>query len=175
MIKKSADRKVMKVSELPSRWELASFGTGQVAELLGVEEWRIKNFASGKAYGLESARAVGTSRKKIRVFSAGELLKIGVAVWLTRHGLTAPMIGNAMRVLDEKQLAHWAYRLEIEGDSADDLPFLICAGEWVLAEREQVHKKAVEGQHPILFVVNLPKVLLTIVERVIELHERERF
>ncbi len=80
------------------------YGISEVAEMLHIPEWRVKNFAQGAAYGIKP-RTVG--RKKLRLFGWLDLARIELANELVKGGLggfSPREVGKALSVLPEKRL-----------------------------------------------------------------------
>jgi|SRR5579862_3291758 len=95
-----------------ARWDSRAFGTGEVAKILLIEEWRVKNFALAKAAGLQPSRVVGTQKRRIRVFSMFDVVKLALAKDMTIHGFTVDAVGAAVETLNEARLREWAGAVE---------------------------------------------------------------
>src|SRR5438270_479836 len=52
------------------------YGTSQVAEILGIPEWRVKNFSEGAAYKLPPAHRVGSGRGSRRLYGWEDIFRI---------------------------------------------------------------------------------------------------
>jgi hypothetical protein len=172
-----SNRNRTKVTELPSRWELQAFGTGQAATILGVEEWRIKNFAEGKAYNLEAQRAVGTNRRRIRVFSLNDVVKLATALELSKFGFTADAIGEAILALEEPTMRDWVRAVEIDADiKPEHIRYLVRSETWGLVGPHELQKRLtrVGADELGMFVLNIPHLVRQVVQRIIKLEEQEQ-
>jgi hypothetical protein len=89
----------------PSRAEL--YGTKEVAEILGFDEWRVKNFSEGAAYGLPPAHRIGRGRGSRRLYGWADIFRIAIAEHLVASGFTAKAVGAAIREIPESVL--WPY------------------------------------------------------------------
>ena len=160
----------LKTSDVPSRWETRRFGTGGLANILDVEEWRVKNFAMGRAYGLAASSTVGTAKRRIRVFSTCDALKIAVARDLIQFGFSPEAIGEGVKVLDEALLREWAEAAEIESEfSAKSLRYLVRNRErWSLVPTSEPLKFLTDDGG---FVFNLPDLVARVVARIKRLEE----
>lgn len=85
----------------------ARYGTAEVAEILDVEMWRVKNFAL-PTYGLEpTVKAAGRGSRRYYGFDA--VLRLAVANELYRAFLSAEAIKAAIEAVDEhKAIQKWA-------------------------------------------------------------------
>ncbi len=108
---KSAGEYVQQAREVRSSpqedklWDMvvatAQYGLSEVAEILHIPEWRVKNFALGAAYAIEP-RTVG--KKRLRVFGWLDLARVEIANGLVEDGFAPKDVGQAISVLPEKRL-----------------------------------------------------------------------
>lgn len=75
------------------------FRTADVAALLGIEEWRVRNFSEGKAYGLPPSFRVGKGQGSRRLYIEKDILKLSVAHDLVESGFTAKAVGKAIKLI----------------------------------------------------------------------------
>ena len=87
------------------------YGTKQVAEILGIPEWRVKNFTEGEAYRLPPAHRVGSGRGSRRLYDWSDIFRIGLAEQLVKAGFTAEAVGQAVREVPESTLAPYGATL----------------------------------------------------------------
>src|SRR5690242_1736854 len=62
------------------------FGAVAVAEILGVKDWRLQKFLSSPQFKLSSSAQSITTSGGRRVFTDLDVLRIGVATYLTEDG-----------------------------------------------------------------------------------------
>jgi hypothetical protein len=131
-----------------SRAEL--YGTSQVAEILSIPEWRVKNFSEGAAYRLPPAHRVGSGRGSRRLYGWADIYRIAIADHLVTFGFTAEAVGCAIREIPESVLRNAPYeemlRLknpDTEGLSAKETPLLISTGggTWQVRKASEVGKE----------------------------------
>jgi len=80
------------------------FGTKQAAQILGVPDWRIKNFSEGTAYRLPPSVQVGSGRGSRRLYSVSDLYRMAIANELVLCGFTPEAIGGAMHAVPDSAL-----------------------------------------------------------------------
>src|SRR5215472_1763436 len=95
------------------------YGTKEVAKILGIPEWRVKNFSEGAAYRLPPAQQVGSGRGSRRLYGWSDIFRLGIANRLVNFGFTPETVGNAIREIPESALA--AYRANLETRDAHTL------------------------------------------------------
>src|SRR5438128_2575524 len=94
------------------------YSTKQVAEILGIPEWRVKNFSEGAAYRLPPALQVGTGRGSRRLYGWEDIFRLGIANRLVNFGFTPESVGAAIREIPESTLAPYAATLEAHSPSS---------------------------------------------------------
>jgi len=99
-VKKKARAKVGERQEL--------YGTKQVADILGIPEWRVKNFSEGAAYRLPPALQVGSGHGSRRLYGWEDIFRLGIANRLVNFGFTPESVGAAIREIPESSLWHYA-------------------------------------------------------------------
>jgi len=145
------------------------YGTKQVAELLDIPEWRVKNFAEGEAYGFSPSHRIGSGRGSRRLYSYADVLRLAVANELVNCGFSAESVGRAIREIPESTLTKfWEAMLEpvAAGKPREKvleyLPFLILSdGQWRVNQAKAVKgmvgkalKNVGGGKHG-LFILDL--------------------
>ncbi len=85
-----------------SRQEL--YGTKEVAQILGIPEWRVKNFSEGAAYRLPPAHQVGSGKGSRRLYGWEDIFRMGIADQLVNFGFTPESVGAAVREIPESVL-----------------------------------------------------------------------
>src|ERR1700681_513404 len=134
------------------------YGTKQVAELLRIPDWRVKNFSEGGAYGLPPSQTVGTGRGSRRLYRKSDVFRIAIANALVTCGFCPEAVGKAIR------------ELQSEAELEESEHILVCnEGEWRLKNTGQVEDLVQEQmQNPEakdgLFILNLASVLLGLME-----------
>jgi len=119
------------------------FGLGEVAAILKTEEWRIKNFVDGKAFGIRPTAHAGTRTRRLKLFDGMALVRLGIALELTESGFLPKVIGEAMELIKDEDLRDWV-------DYAETLParghiMLTRTGdEWELLGNAEVEKRVNE-------------------------------
>jgi hypothetical protein len=156
-------------------WDNRAFGTGEVAKILLIEEWRVKNFALAKAAGLRPSRFVGTQRRRIRVFSMFDVVKLALARDMTIHGFTVEAIGAAVKTLHEPTLRAWANAVENSMPiPLEQKEYLWHEREWELITHKEMQKRHSHVGQGIshVSVVDLFRLVQVVTERIVE-GERE--
>ena len=86
-------------SEVPVA-EIPRFGSGQVAEILGVELWQLNRFLS--RYELSSSGQLGEGRGSRRVYTAEDIYRIKTAMFLIRDGFALKLVAQIMQRLEDE-------------------------------------------------------------------------
>ena len=149
------------------------YGTKQIAELLKIPDWRVKNFSEGGAYGLPPSQTVGTGRGSRRLYRESDVCRIAIANALVTCGFGPDAVGRAIRELPESTLTESFVAEpddESEPEPEESKPVLVCrGGEWRLrnagqledlVDEEMENQGAKEG----LFILNLSSVLFGLVD-----------
>jgi hypothetical protein len=69
------------------------YSTKQVAAMLEIPVWRVKNFSEGKAFRLPPSIQVGTGRGSRRLYDWKDVCRIAIADKLTMIGFTPKAVG----------------------------------------------------------------------------------
>lgn len=72
------------------------YSTGQVADMLSIPIWRVKNFTEGKAFGIEPTQVIGEGHGGRRLYDDKAVRKISTAALLTQAGLRPEIIGGIL-------------------------------------------------------------------------------
>jgi hypothetical protein len=152
------------------------YGTKQVAEILDIPEWRVKNFTEGGAYGLSPSQTIGSGRGSRRVYNENDVLRLAIANELVNCGFTPESVGRGVREIPESHLTDW-YSPEIadKADGDDEWPYLyalVCTGgkwqEELLGKVEEWFKNGGisnnRAQHGV-FILNFPMLLEDVIKR----------
>jgi len=149
---------------------LELYGTRQVAAILDIPEWRVKNFSEGEAYRLPPSVRVGSGRGSRRLYSWEDIFRIGLADRLVRFGFTPEAVGQAVREVPESTFAPYreyllVYKPQTEGAlKRKETPLLVNSdGIWrlkmasglghIFSERAE-HGGSSKG----LFIINVANV-----------------
>ena len=79
------------------RTEQQLYGTSQVARILDIPDWRVKNFSEGEAYRLPPSIQVGSGRGSRRLYTFEDVFRIAVADYLVKFGFTPEAVGRAIQ------------------------------------------------------------------------------
>ena len=97
------------------------YGTSQVAKILRVPEWRVKNFSEGAAYRLPPAHQIGSGRGSRRLYGWEDIFRIAIADHLVACGFTAEAVGSAIREIPESVLGPYEAQLRSENPDLDEV------------------------------------------------------
>jgi hypothetical protein len=140
------------------------YGTNQVATILGIPDWRVKNFSEGEAYRLPPSVRAGSGRGSRRLYGWEDIFRIGLADQLVKLGFTPETVGRAVREIPES--AFRPYQAFLVGRSEPTLarketPVLVNAdGKWgvrMASDAQHLWSQTIrqEGRGLSLFVINL--------------------
>ncbi len=73
--------------------------TTDVAEILGMPDWRVIKFVQGKEYGIKPAFATGKGSGSRRLYDVENVCELAVALRLLETGLRSKVIGKVIRQL----------------------------------------------------------------------------
>ncbi len=80
------------------------FTTSEVARILGLDQWRVKNFTEGVAYGLPPAVRAGQGRGSRRLYEWPDICRMLIASELVSLGFSPEAVGKAVREIAESKL-----------------------------------------------------------------------
>ena len=142
-------------------------GTKQVAEMLGIPEWRVKNFTEGERYCLPPAHRIGKGRGSRRLYGWEDIFRIGLAEKLVNAGFAAEAVGRAVTTIPHSLVAKYAAMCRGESKGLLKMkhaPVLLCtANAWQIDTAPQnkatfskvlKHGESSSG----LFAINLANV-----------------
>jgi hypothetical protein len=155
-------------------FERELYGTKQVAELLNIPEWRVKNFAEGKAYGLRPTQKIGSGHGSRRLYDVLGLRRLAIASDLVDAGFTPEAVGRALRVVRDDDLGSFEEFLGTRAAKLEKLPLLVCEkGEWAVQNAKEVEEtfearfKFVSGwDHGGVFVLNFLNRIVFLEQRI---------
>lgn len=164
----------MKTRPIPNLYR-----TADVAQILSIEEWRVKNFSQGKAYNLPPSVRVGSGQRRLRLYTFEGVLRLAIADELVKCGFTPEAVGSAMLAISDKQLTSWSAMVADSGHKAEEpnwrvLPVLMSVrGEWKVTTasvfRDDVLRYDAEWRGS--FVLNLSALLGQVVRKIKEMEE----
>ena len=146
------------------------YSMGEVARIVGVDEWRVKNFTKdGTGFGLGPSYVYGKGRGSRRFFSFEDVLRIAIANELVECGFAPKVVGAAIREIAESVLL-----LKDMGQlKQEELPVLLCThGEWRVRKVREVRaqiKKTLDGDGKGVFILHFPELVESTVIRIMEL------
>ena len=83
---------------------LPTYGTGEVAAILGTEIWRVQKYLDSPKYGLSPSGSLGSGRGSRRVFSLQDIYRLGVAEHLVRNGFSYKFVSEALQQIEDEDL-----------------------------------------------------------------------
>lgn len=84
---------------------LPQFGTGEVAEILGVPMWRLQKFLDSPRFQLASSETVGgKGHGSRRVFTKLDVYRIGLAARLIGDGFAPKFVASALEAIGDEEL-----------------------------------------------------------------------
>lgn len=105
---------------------MPTFGTGEVARVLGTEIWRVQKFLDSPKYRITPRTSgLGIGKGSRRVFTDVDVYRLGVADHLVRKGFSYKFVSAALEQLDDNDL------LGPFGDEGEEIDLV-----YVLIERE---------------------------------------
>ena len=76
------------------------FGSGEVAQILGVELWQLNRFLS--RYELKASGQLGEGRGSRRVFNEEDIYRVATAMFLIRDGFAPKLVAQIMTTLEDE-------------------------------------------------------------------------
>jgi hypothetical protein len=80
---------------------LYTFGTGEVAEVLGIPIWRLQKFLDSPQYQLAVEGQLGSGLGSRRFFKMEEIYRIAIAKHLVQDGFAAKFVGSLLQQVDD--------------------------------------------------------------------------
>jgi len=94
-------------------FKIASFGTGEVAKILGVPIWRLQKFLDSPKYHLSPAGKLGEGLGSRRVFTREDVYRLALASRLVMDGFAAKFVGSLLEQIENLELVD---RLDEQGN-----------------------------------------------------------
>src|SRR5882724_11499438 len=82
---------------------IPAFGTGEVAEILGVPIWRVQKFLDSPEYNLSSEGKLGQGHGSRRVFTSDDILRIAIAARMVEDGFGAKFVGSVLEQIEDAE------------------------------------------------------------------------
>jgi hypothetical protein len=143
------------------------YGTREVAAILGIPDWRVKNFSEGDAYRLPPSVQAGRGRGTRRLYGWEDIFRVGLADRLVRFGFTPEAVGQAVREVPESLLRPYQVLLYSRPEPVlrkKETPLLVNSnGQWQVKMAPDLRRTLSqtlehEGLSHGLFIVNLANV-----------------
>jgi hypothetical protein len=80
------------------------FRAGDVVRILGIEKWRLEKFLTGKQYDISASGHLGKGLGSWRLFSHGDLYRIGIATLMAQDGFSAKFVSLVLKEIDSSEL-----------------------------------------------------------------------
>lgn len=91
------------------------YSTSEVAKVLGVPVWRIKNFIDGKAFDFKPTHTLGSGRGGRHLFNADTIVHAAILVELVNLGLTPSACGKLAKQESIEEVGNFsALRLNVK-------------------------------------------------------------
>jgi DNA-binding transcriptional MerR regulator len=147
--------------------DLETYGTGEVAAILGVEVWRVQKYLDSPKYRLSPAGQLGTGRGSRRVFTTEDIYRLGIAEHLVRGGFSYKFVAQFLQQVDDDDLLGGIGK---EGEELDRV-CVVAAGDKGEVSVRTVDRaktvgeltKSVKG--PSFYLLDLTKVVAEIQKR----------
>lgn len=119
-----------------------TYGTVDVALILCVDDWRIKNFVQGKSYRIwedeeRNEKPKKRGRGKERHFTFDNLMRIAVANALCVAGFTPEVTGAALQKVKHREIKRWV-DLYTVGGHPKPLCLVEASGNWKVLDSEEL-------------------------------------
>jgi hypothetical protein len=152
------------------------YRSADVAKIIGVEEWRIKNFSQGKAYNLPPSIRLGSGKRKWRVYTFQDVLRHAIADELVRYGFGPEAVGKAIEAISDARLTSWTSEVAAAGEEGKEpdweaLPALVnTRGEWKVMNGRAFQDRFLGygGDWRGVFVLNYPSLLGQVIKQISE-------
>lgn len=148
------------ILETPSV-RIPTFGTGEVARILGTEIWRVQKYLDSPKYRITpSTSGLGSGKGSRRVFTDVDVYRLGIAEHLVRNGFSYKFVSEALQQFDDKDLLG---PFNEEGEELD-LVYVLVGGEKNLTVRAFGRDKTIGEmtravRTPSFYVVDLNAVI----------------
>lgn len=78
-----------------------SFGTGEVAKIVGIPVWRLQKFLDSPQYQLSAEGKLGEGSGSRRIFSREDIYRIAIAKHLVQDGFAAKFAGALLEQIED--------------------------------------------------------------------------
>lgn len=161
-------------------------GTKQVAEILEIPEWRVKNFSEGGAYGLPPTQTVGSGRGSRRLYNTTDICRLAIANELVNCGFTPEAVGRAVREIPESLLDDpvWPDDSDLDDDDEErEYPMMLVymRGKWKVRRPGELSALALDkyvewnSESTGMFMLNFGSLLSKVATKIYAfLHQSEQ-
>jgi hypothetical protein len=112
MKKRAANALVTPFPNTPAP-EIPAFGTGEVAQMLGLPIWRLQKFLDSPQYNLSPEGQLGSGHGSRRVFTSDDIFRIAIAARMVQDGFAAKFVGSILELIEDLDLS-WSHDQEGE-------------------------------------------------------------
>jgi hypothetical protein len=95
----------------PPAPQIPAFGTGEVAQILGLPIWRVQKFLDSPQYNLSPEGKLGSGQGSRRVFTSDDIVRIAIAVRMVQDGFAAKFVGSILEEIEDYDLS-WKHDQE---------------------------------------------------------------
>lgn len=85
--------------------EIATFGTGEVAQILGLPIWRVQKFLDSPQYNLSPEWQLGSGPGSRRVFTRDDIVRIAITVQMLQDGFAVKSVGSILEGIEDYDLS----------------------------------------------------------------------
>jgi len=85
--------------------DIPVFSTGEAAEILGVEIWRLQKFVDVESYRISPSGQLGRGRGSRRTFYPVDIYRLATASRLVRDGFAPKHVAKVLEHLDDEDLS----------------------------------------------------------------------
>jgi hypothetical protein len=84
--------------------DLPKYGTGEVAEILGIKMWRLQKFLDSPRFQLSASGQVGKGQGSRRLFTKEDMYRLGTAFFLTKDGFGPKLVSEVLQRVEDRDL-----------------------------------------------------------------------
>jgi DNA-binding transcriptional MerR regulator len=84
--------------------DVPKFSTGTVAEILGLQVWRLQKFLDSPQYQLSASGQLGEGKGSRRWFTTEDVYRIGIAAFLAKDGFNPKLIAQILQSFGDRDL-----------------------------------------------------------------------
>jgi hypothetical protein len=85
-------------------YPVPQFSTGAVAEILGLEIWRLQKFLDSPRYQLSPTGRLGKGKGSRRWFTTQDVYRLGIAAFVAKDGFAPKMIAKILQQIEDRDL-----------------------------------------------------------------------